>query len=58
MGLNEFIGVTTLLYALSNPIGVIPIFLGYTRKLKNIKPHRIIIIASISVAIFLVTCSP
>ena len=56
MGLNEFIGITALLYALSNPIGVIPIFLSLTQRFKDIKTHRIIIIASLTVAIFLI-CS-
>lgn len=56
MGLNEFIGITALLYALSNPIGVIPIFLSLTQRFKDIRTHRIIIIASLTVAIFLI-CS-
>jgi len=42
-----------LLYALTNPVGVIPIFLGLTRRTQNVKAHRIIILASIAVAIFL-----
>ena len=42
-----------LLYALTNPVGVIPIFLGLTRRSENIKAHRLIILASIAVAVFL-----
>ena len=55
MGLNEFIGITTLLYALSNPIGVVPIFIGLTQRFKDIRTHRIIIVASLTVAIFLIS---
>lgn len=54
MGVNEFIGITALLYALSNPIGVIPIFLSFTQRFKEIRTHRIIIIASVTVALFLI----
>ena len=54
MGLNEFIGITTLLYALANPIGVIPIFLGFTNRMKNINAPRIIVMASLAVAGFLI----
>lgn len=42
-----------LLYALTNPIGVIPIFLGLTQRAKNVKAHHIIVLASIAVAVFL-----
>jgi multiple antibiotic resistance protein len=42
-----------LLYALTNPIGAIPIFLGTTQRTQNVKAHRIIILASIAVAVFL-----
>jgi multiple antibiotic resistance protein len=55
MVVNEFIGTTALLYALSNPIGVIPIFLGFTQRFKEIKTHRIIAIASVTVALFLIS---
>lgn len=54
MDWNELVGITALLFALSNPIGVIPIFLGFTYHYKDIKTHRIIAIASITVAAFLV----
>lgn len=53
MAWNKFIGIAMLLYALTNPIGVIPIFLGLTRQSEKIKTHRIIILASVAVAIFL-----
>jgi multiple antibiotic resistance protein len=42
-----------LLYALTNPVGVIPIFLELTNRTQNVKAHRIIILASIAVAVFL-----
>jgi multiple antibiotic resistance protein len=54
MGGNTFIGVTALLYALANPIGVIPIFLGFTHNLKAIKAPRIIALAAAAVAGFLI----
>lgn len=54
MGVNEFIGITMLLFALANPLEVIPIFLGFTQSKKDVKAIRIIIIASISVAAFLI----
>ena len=54
MSVNEFIGITVLLFALSNPIGVIPIFLDFVQKLKSIHPKRIIIIAASTVAGFLI----
>lgn len=56
MELNQFIGIIALLYALTNPIGVIPIFLGFTRHLQvnNTRPLRPICMASTAVAAFLV----
>lgn len=55
MDINEFIGITALLYALSNPIGVVPIFIGLTHRFKGIKTHRIIAVASLTVALFLIS---
>src|SRR5581483_2531584 len=49
MGLSEFIGTTTLLYALANPIGVIPIFLSLIQRSKTVNINRIIALASIAV---------
>lgn len=54
MAWNKFVGITMLLYALTNPVGVIPIFLGLTRKSKQVRIHKIITIASIAVAVFLI----
>ena len=50
---NEFIGTTTLLFALANPIGVVPIFLGLTRGWKGHAPLKIIAVACLAVAAFL-----
>jgi multiple antibiotic resistance protein len=50
---NEFIGITTLLYALANPVGVVPIFLGLTRGLAARTPLKIIAVACLAVAAFL-----
>ena len=54
MAWNQFIGITMLLFALTNPVGVIPIFLAMTRQAGSVKTHRIIILASAAVAIFFV----
>jgi small neutral amino acid transporter SnatA (MarC family) len=54
MSWNQFIGITVLIYALTNPVGAIPIFLGLTRKAGSVKTHRIIILACSAVAIFFV----
>lgn len=43
-----------LLYALTNPVGVIPIFLSLTEKSGSVNTHRIIVVASTAVAVFLV----
>jgi multiple antibiotic resistance protein len=53
MHANEFVGTTTLLYALANPIGVIPIFLGLTGRLKGRTQFKIIAVACVAVAAFL-----
>lgn len=54
MGWNEFIGVTSLLYALANPIGVIPIFLGLTRQKNDLNTTRIVLVAAFAVTAFLI----
>jgi len=50
---HKFVGITMLLYALTNPVGVIPIFLGLTKRAQHVKAHRIIVLASVAVAVFL-----
>ena len=52
MAWNQFVGITMLLYALTNPVGAVPIFLAMTRKVESVKIHRIIILASGAVAVF------
>ncbi len=54
MAWNKFIGITMLLYALTNPVGVIPIFLALTRQAGTIKTQRIILLACSAVAVFFV----
>jgi len=51
---NQFIGITILLYSLSNPVGAIPMFMMMTRRADLARRHRIIILASTAVAVFLV----
>jgi MarC family integral membrane protein len=43
------VGTTILLYALTNPVGAIPIFLAMTRQVQSVKIHRIIVRASAAV---------
>ena len=50
---NEFVGTTTLLYALANPVGVAPIFLGLIRGLRGRDSLKIIAVACLAVAAFL-----
>ena len=50
---NEFVGATTLLYALANPIGVVPIFLGLTHGLHGRTTIKTIAVACVAVAAFL-----
>lgn len=54
MGVNEFVGITMLLYALANPLEIIPVFLGFTQLQKDINATRIVLIASVAVAAFLI----
>jgi MarC family membrane protein len=54
MAWNKFVGITMLLYALTNPVGVIPIFLSLTQESGAANTHRIIAVASTVVAVFLV----
>ncbi|MGN8545347.1 MarC family protein [Bradyrhizobium sp. CCBAU 53421] len=51
---NQFIGITMLLYALTNPVGAIPIFLVITRQAGSANIHRIIVLACTAVAVFFV----
>lgn len=43
---NEFVGITSLLYALANPVGVIPIFLSLLDRLNEPRSRRIALVAS------------
>lgn len=54
MSWNEYVGIVSLLYALANPVGVIPIFLRLCTPAENLKTTRIITVASLSVTVFLV----
>lgn len=58
MSWNEFIGISTLLYALANPIGVVPIFLGFTARLGTSRTNTIVVIASLAVFAFLAVIIP
>jgi multiple antibiotic resistance protein len=54
MAWNKFIGITMLLYGLTNPIGIIPIFMELTQRVEQNRAHRIILVASAAVAGFLI----
>ena len=58
MSWNEFIGISSLLYALANPIGVVPIFLGFTAGIGSSRTLSIIAIASLAVFGFLLVTIP
>lgn len=57
MNWNEFIGVTSLLYALANPIGVIPIFLSLAEHTRNANTVRVVAVAALSVTAFLIAAT-
>lgn len=50
MDTNSFIGIAALLFSLSNPIGVIPIFLSLTRDLTTGQKTMVIVAAASAVA--------
>ncbi len=54
MQLNGFVGLATLLYALANPIGIVPIFLSLTGKGHSINRPKVIVIAAAAVAVLLI----
>lgn len=55
MDRNKLIGISTLLYGLINPIGVIPIYLGLVRQSNETKAHLIVLTASVAVALLLIS---
>lgn len=57
MELNRFIGISALLYSLSNPVGVIPIFLGLTSGAKSSHRPRVIFIAALAVGTLLIAAA-
>ncbi|MBI1276024.1 NAAT family transporter [bacterium] len=50
MNLHDFVGVVTYIFAIADPIGVVPVFLGYTQKLSSAESRRMAFIASVAVA--------
>lgn len=54
---NKFVGITMLLYGLINPVGVIPIFMRLMQKTPSATVHRVIIVASASVAALLIVAA-
>jgi len=54
MDVNRLIGLATLLYSLSNPVGVIPIFLGLTGRGRSVNRPAVIVIAVAAVTMLLV----
>ncbi len=54
MELNRFVGLATLLYALANPIGITPIFLGLTGRGHSINRPKIVLIAAVAVTVLLI----
>jgi multiple antibiotic resistance protein len=54
MSWNRFIGITILLYGLINPVGVIPIYLHLVNRTERSRTHRILLVASLAVALLLI----
>jgi multiple antibiotic resistance protein len=54
MNWNRFVGITILLYGLINPVGVIPIYLHLVNRTESARTHRILLIASLAVALLLI----
>jgi multiple antibiotic resistance protein len=57
MSWNRFIGITMLLYGLINPVGVIPIYLHLVNRTESARTHRILLIASLAVALLLIAAA-
>ena len=55
MELTRFVGLATLLSALANPIGIVPIFLSLTGRGHSINRPKIVFIAATAVAALLIT---
>ena len=51
---NQFVGTIMLLYALTYPVGAIPVFLAMTGRAGAVKTHRIIVLACAAVAVFFI----
>jgi multiple antibiotic resistance protein len=57
MSWNRFVGTAMLLYGLTNPVGVIPIYLHLLERTQGIRAHRILLIACTAVAVLLVAAA-
>jgi multiple antibiotic resistance protein len=61
MSWNHFVGIAILLYGLTNPVGVIPIYLHLLERLpertQGMRAHRILLIACAAVAVLLVAAA-
>lgn len=53
MSWNHFVGIAMLLYGLTNPVGVIPIYLHLLERAPGTRAHRILLIACAAVAVLL-----
>lgn len=54
---NRFVGITMLLYGLINPVGVIPIYMRLVHRTASARAHRILLTASVAVAVLLITAA-
>lgn len=57
MELNRFVGLAALLYSLSNPIGIIPIFLSLTGRGHSVNRPKVAAIAAAAVAVLLMAAA-
>lgn len=53
MDINAFLGIVIFVFAIADPIGVIPLYLGYTSRYTKQEAHRIVVVASFTVALVL-----
>lgn len=57
MDWNHFVGIAILLYGLTNPVGVIPIYLHLLERTQGLRAHQILLRACAAVAVLLVAAA-
>ena len=57
MNWHRFVGLTMLLYGLTNPVGIIPIYMQLVHRTASARAHRILLTASAAVAGLLISAA-